>query len=86
MDKKWVYVLDADGRAEQMFCIFSHQENNPVFNLSAPRALGSSKGGLLWEINLDRSIFPKKNDKSNCKAVSFFAFFFSERLPLKNAS
>lgn len=50
---------------------FSHPANNLVFNLSPPRALGSSKGGLLWEINLDRSIFPKKN-KYNSKAVSFF--------------
>lgn len=64
---------------------FFHPANNLVFNLSPPRALGSSKGGLLWEINLDRSIFPKKN-KYNSKAVSFFfpAAFCSERFPFKN--
>lgn len=55
-----LYCSEAGGRVQQMFCIFSYQENNPVSNLSPVRALGSSKGGLLWEINLDRSIFLKR--------------------------
>lgn len=53
-----------------MFCLlflFFPSRKESLFNLPAPRALGRSEGGLLGEINPDRSIFPKKKKKKNHK-------------------
>lgn len=53
-----------------MFCLlflFFPSRKESLFNLPAPRALGRSEGGLLGEINPDRSIFPKKNKNKKQK-------------------
>lgn len=72
-----------------MFCLlflFFPSRKESLFNLPAPRALGRSEGGLLGEINPDRSIFPKKKkknikeeekeEKENCEDGLFFRLLY----------